>query len=79
MLDKDTKRIVGVKPYAEFVPMFRQTTFIEKNWQFSLEEEETARECDSAERSYVQYGSDGIQKRMRRNNRYRARPFCFLF
>ena len=60
-IDTDTKRIVGVKPYAEFVPMFRQTKLIEKDWQFSLEKEQTARECDSAERSYVQYGSDGIR------------------
>jgi hypothetical protein len=58
-MDTDAKQIVGVRPYAEFVPMFRQTPLVERDWQFVLENEMTAQESDSTERSYVLYGSDG--------------------
>ncbi|MCS6846528.1 MAG: recombinase family protein [Anaerolineae bacterium] len=60
-VDTNAKTIVGVKPYVEFVPMFRQTRLIERDCTFILEESETARSADTAERSYVQYGSDGIR------------------
>jgi hypothetical protein len=52
-VDTDSKQIVGVKPYAEFVPMFRQTQLIERDRMFVLENKETAPEGNSSERSYV--------------------------
>jgi hypothetical protein len=40
LIDTDQKRIVGVKPYAEFVPLFRQTRMMERDWMFVLEGED---------------------------------------
>jgi hypothetical protein len=77
-VDTDTKMIVGVKPYAEFVPMFRQTRLIEKDWSFVLEKDETAQGDDTAERSYVQYGSDGIRIIVRPRIQFQfTSPFWF--
>ena len=74
-VDTDTKCIVGVKPYAEFVPLFRQTKMIEQDYQFVLKNEQTAQDSESSERSYVRYGSDGHRGSMRPLNRgYRPKP-----
>ena len=62
-VDTDAMQIVSVKPYAEFVPLFRQTQMIERDYQFVLENKKAAQDLESSERSYVQYGSDGIRTR----------------
>jgi hypothetical protein len=62
-IDPASKHIVGVKPYAEFVPLFQQTEMIEHDYRFVLEKETTAQNGCSSERSYVSSGSDGIRTR----------------
>lgn len=62
-VDTDTKLVVGVRPYAEFVPMFRQTKLVERDGQFVLKNDDAAQGSDSTERHYVQYGRDGIRTR----------------
>lgn len=59
-IDPATKTITGVKPYAEFVPLFRQTKLIEREFRFVLENDETAQNTDASERSYVPNGDGGI-------------------
>ena len=68
-INTDTKCIVGVKPYAELVLLFRQTKMIERDYQFILENNETAQDSKNPERSYVQYGSDGHRGIVRPLNR----------
>jgi DNA invertase Pin-like site-specific DNA recombinase len=58
-IDPANKKVVGVKPYAEFVPLFQQTRMIEHDYRFVLENETTAQDDCSSERSYVSSGSDG--------------------
>jgi hypothetical protein len=65
-VDTDTKQIVGVRPYAAFVPMFRQTMLVERDWQFVLENKEIAPGGSTPERSYVLNGSDGRRSCARR-------------
>jgi DNA invertase Pin-like site-specific DNA recombinase len=58
-VDTDEKRIVGVKPYAEFVPLFRQTGMVERDYSFVLENEITAQDSKITERLDVSGGRDG--------------------
>ena len=62
-VDTDQKRIVGVKPYAELVPLFRQTNLVEKDCYFVLENDRAAQDLKSTERPPVSLGSDGIRTR----------------
>ena len=48
-IDANHKTIVGVKPYAEFVPMFRQTKLAECDGMFVLKNEEAAQDGSSTE------------------------------
>jgi DNA invertase Pin-like site-specific DNA recombinase len=79
-VDTDTKTIIGVKPYAEFVPMFRQTKMVEQDYCFVLKNEEAAQQNESGERLPVWDGSDGRRIFARREG-FRPRPrdpFCSL-
>ena len=62
-IDTDEKRIVGVKPYAEFVPLFRQTGMVERDYSFVLENEITVQDINVTERLDVSGGRDGIRTR----------------
>ena len=62
-VDTDLKCIVGVKPYAEFVPLFQQTQLVERNHCFVLENGEAALNGSSIGRLAVSGGSDGIRTR----------------
>lgn len=59
-VDMTTRQIAGVKPFAEFVPLFRQTKLVERDWCFVLENDETAQGDDTSGRLHVSHGSDGI-------------------
>jgi DNA invertase Pin-like site-specific DNA recombinase len=72
-VDTDTKRIVGITPYAEFVPLFRQTKLVERNYRFVLENDEAAQAANCTERLDVSGGSDGIRIFARREG-FRPRP-----
>ena len=54
-----TRQIVGVKPYIEFVPMFRQTQLVENEGRFVLKNEEAALDGQLP----VWNGRDGIRTR----------------
>ena len=74
-VNTDTKCIVGVKPYAELEPLFRQTKMIECDYQFILENEEAAQDSKNLERLHVSGGSDGRRGSLRPLNRgYRPKP-----
>jgi hypothetical protein len=69
-VDTHTKQIVGVKPYIEFVPMFRQTQLVETEGRFVLKNEEAALDGQLP----VWDGRDGIRIFARREVGYRPRP-----
>ena len=58
-IDTDNKLIVGVKPYAEFVPLFRQTNLVERDCMFVLKNEETSESGGSSGELAVSGGRDG--------------------
>ncbi len=68
-VDTHTRQIVGVKPYIEFVPMFRQTQLLEVEGRFVLKNDETALDG----RLPVWNGRDGIRIFARREG-FRPRP-----
>ena len=47
-----------MKPYAKFVPLFRQTKMMEQDFMFVLEEEKTAQDTSITERLDVSGGRD---------------------
>lgn len=69
-VDTHTKQIVGVKPYIEFVPMFRQTQLVENERRFVPKNEEAALDGQLP----VWGGRDGIRIFARRESGYRPKP-----
>jgi DNA invertase Pin-like site-specific DNA recombinase len=73
-IDTDEKCVVGVRPYAEFVPLLRQTNLVEHEGMFVLEKDETAQGGNTSGRLHVSGGRDGRRSCARREGWYRPRP-----
>ena len=75
-INTNTEELIGVRPFAEFVPIFKQTTLIEVNGVFMLGKSETAEQL--VRRLGVSNGSDGVDMPSRNTGLALAEDFFIL-